>query len=105
LSREAASSPLTDAVRQRIELLFRPQEQEQVARLLEEHCRYDVLYRNSPASEVERVRFAILKLSHGEVARIQMGIDAARQDFRDVLMWADFGEPGMHLRWFPEKKW
>jgi hypothetical protein len=54
---------------------------------------------------LERLHFAVLKLSKGEVARVQQGVDAAKQDFRDVLMWAGFGEPDVHSRWLPRQHW
>jgi hypothetical protein len=37
----------------------------------------------------ERVQLAILKLSNGDEARLLHTISVAKEDYRDVLMWAD----------------
>jgi len=39
--------------------------------------------------ERERVQLAILKLSAGEESRLRYFTGVAKQDYRDVLMWAD----------------
>ena len=44
--------------------------------------------------EPDRVRLAILKLSDGEVAKVLSLVSAAKQDYRDVLMWAEYPEEG-----------
>lgn len=44
--------------------------------------------------EVERVRRAILKLSHGDIHRLNRLVNSARQDHEDVLWWAEEEEEG-----------
>ena len=43
-------------------------------------------------NEVERVRMAILKLGDGSLAELRRMTDAAKLDYRDVLMWAEYPE-------------
>lgn len=40
--------------------------------------------------ERERVQIAILKLSEGEVKELEEGVKVARQDYRDVLAYAEY---------------
>ena len=42
--------------------------------------------------EQERVQLAVLKLSGGDIERLRHGLDVARQDYRDVLYWAEYAE-------------
>lgn len=44
--------------------------------------------------EQDRVRLAILKLSDGEVGKVLSMTSAAKRDYRDVLMCAEFPEEG-----------
>ena len=56
--------------------------------------------------EPVRVRLAILKLSDANLAEIKKTIDLAKQDFRDVLSWAEY--PRQSRKWSmpdgPEKQ-
>ena len=47
--------------------------------------------------EVERVQLAILKLSEGRLERIPELVAAAKRDYRDILMWAEYPEDGRAL--------
>lgn len=42
--------------------------------------------------DMERIRFAAIKISDGKLARLQEAIELAKRDWRDVLVWADFGQ-------------
>jgi hypothetical protein len=41
--------------------------------------------------ERERVQIAILKLSQGDADKLLHNVQAAKQDYRDVLYWAEYG--------------
>jgi hypothetical protein len=41
--------------------------------------------------ERERVQIAILKLSRGDADKLLHNVQAAKQDYRDVLYWAEYG--------------
>jgi hypothetical protein len=53
-------------------------------------------------SGFDRIRFAVLKLSAGDLVRLGQEIDGAHVDWRDTLMAAGFGQDiHAHLRWNP----
>lgn len=45
--------------------------------------------------EVDRVRLAILKLSDGNSEQALAMVAAAKRDYRDVLMWAEYPEQSL----------
>jgi len=47
--------------------------------------------------EAPRVRLAIVKLSAGQLDRVKDLVGQAKQDYRDVLMWAEFPDEGRSL--------
>jgi hypothetical protein len=52
---------------------------------------------------MERIRFAALKLSEGDMGRLRAAIDLAKLDWRDLLMNAGFGwSVHVHEKWFPK---
>ena len=67
---------------------FPPGDQQTVRDLLDEYARAGM------KDNVYRVQAAILKLSRGDVTRIQSWIEVARTDFRDVLAPAEYPELG-----------
>ena len=42
-------------------------------------------------AEFERVWFAVLKLSGGDVGKLHEAVGHAQRDWRDVLVWSGFG--------------
>ena len=46
---------------------------------------------NQDSYGMERIRFAALKISKGNMLKLLQAIDEARMDWRDLLMAADFG--------------
>jgi hypothetical protein len=48
---------------------------------------------------IERVRCAVLKLSEGDVAKLEHAIDRANRDWRDVLVWSGFSAGETHKAW------
>jgi hypothetical protein len=54
-------------------------------------------------TSLERIRFAVLKLSDGDVTKLVSAVHHAQIDWRDVLVWAGFGnDTSAHLRWWPD---
>jgi hypothetical protein len=94
---------LTPETEKRIALLFSPDEQELVRSILLEECGTNIPGWQS--ADLERLRFAVLKLSKGKLDALQARVDAAKRDFRDVLVAAGFGEPDSYRRWRPGRKW
>lgn len=94
---------LSDPTTARIRALFSSDEQEAAIRLLEEDCGANLPFCESATSEsAERVRFAALKLSRGDLGELRSIVDHANIDWRDVLVWAGFGDDvEAHRRWWP----
>jgi len=92
---------LTSGLTQRIAMMFAPHDIELVSSLLTEECsskltRFPVL--------LDRIRYAVLKLSGGDLNELRKAIRIAQQDWRDALVWAGFGQSlTAHESWWPEK--
>ena len=66
---------LTDATRQRVRRVFDEAQWEQVEKLLREQCGTNLLFvQNSLVDLAERIRFAVLKLSQGDLTKLQRAI-------------------------------
>jgi hypothetical protein len=92
---------LSQATEERIRRVFRPELRAEVARILEEECGNNLHFCEA-LDEVgmERIRFAVLKLSQGEIDKLKWWVKDAQRDWRDVLMDAGFGESlTAHKRW------
>ena len=94
---------LSDATTARLRALFSPDEQAAVIRLLEEDCGANLPFCEAATSEsAERIRFAALKLSRGDLGELRSIVEHARIDWRDVLVGAGFGDDvEAHRRWWP----
>ncbi len=54
---------------------------------------------------LERVRFAVIKLSRGNIKKLEEWVQAAQLDWRDVLMAAGFGKSiTAHQRWSAKQR-
>ena len=51
------------------------------------------------ADLLERVRFAVLKISNGDIGELREAVRHAQIDWRDVLVAAGFGERLAHREW------
>ena len=94
---------LTDGTLKRLEMLFSPADRELVSALLIEDCGAGLpfLEKADPIG-LERVRFAVLKLSGGNFDAFQRALDLAKVDWRDVLVAAGFGSDlQAHKAWWP----
>ena len=93
---------LTDETLSRIETLF-PQDRDEVERLLREECADNLpLWVETTPEGLERIRFAVLKLSNGDITALREHIRIAQIDWRDVLVAAGFGhDPRAHEAWAP----
>jgi hypothetical protein len=91
------NAPLTDGIEQRIALLFGPNDIELVSSLLTDECPPDII---KYPELLERVRIAVLKLSHGDLNALQQAIDL---DWRDALVAAGFGDDiKAYESWWPD---
>ena len=100
------TSLLSDAVILRINLLFPPEQQKKVSQLLHYECGNNLSSgRNIDTNGLDRVRFAALKLSDGNMDKLENAIAVAKLDWRDLLMAAAFGDVHAHEEWLPTKRW
>jgi hypothetical protein len=94
------SPPLMTGTARRIAMLFGPDDIELVSLLLTDQC-------GSNLAEfpelLERIRCAVLKLSHGDLNALGRAIDLAKRDWRDALVAAGFGDDiKAHESWWPD---
>jgi hypothetical protein len=98
-------SPLSSETRRRLDALFTGAERDVAADLLLTQCGANIpLWTSTDPKGLERIRFAALKLSNGDLAELRRAVDIAQIDWRDALVAAGFGnDPHAHEHWFP--KW
>ena len=95
--------PLSPPTKQRLAALVCASEQEAAAVLLVERCGSNLPFFEAATAEgLERVRFAVLKLSKGNLVQMRECVRLAETDWRDLLVAAGFADdPEAHLRWRP----
>ena len=95
---------LSVQTQRRLNALFSGPEREAAAQLLIAKCGDNLPFAEG-ANEysLERIRFAALKLSNGDLAGLQDWVQHAQVDSRDLLMEAGFGhDVHAHHAWFPD---
>jgi hypothetical protein len=92
---------LSPRTKQLVEIFFSQKDVSEASQWLEEECG-----NNLPSCGqqdeygMERIRFAAIKLSKGNLLKLLKAIDEARMDWRDLLMAADFGfDVNAHENW------
>lgn len=93
--------PLTERTVRLVERLFDAADAARAQRLLLEECGTNLPFCDGQdAVGLERVRFAVLMLSAGDLDKLREVVEHAKQDWRDVLVWAGFGYSlTEHDRW------
>lgn len=75
-----------------IQVIFNPEDVTEASRWLEDECGNHLPFCDKLDEHgMERIRFAALKLSQGNIHQLLRAIDQARLDWRDLLLAADFG--------------
>src|SRR4051812_36803510 len=97
--------PLSAGTRLRIEALFPIEERVGVAELLTRECGDNLPLTDHAQDDFwDRIHFAVLKLSSGDLKKLQEAIEGAKYDWRDTLVAAGFGESvTVHRTWFPDR--
>jgi hypothetical protein len=85
-------TPLSRKTRQHVEALFATADHAAAERAL-----------LTWEEDSERLRFAALRLSGGDLAALDEAIKVGKEDWRDLLMWADFGDVRAHETWVPRR--
>jgi hypothetical protein len=95
---------LSAETERRLSLMFAPELRAQVGTLLMEQCGNNIPFcEKNDEFQMERIRFAVLKLSGGSMAELLRAIEVAKVDWRDVLVAAGFGHELLaHQRWLAE---
>jgi hypothetical protein len=100
------SPRLSPDTERRVALLFPPQHIAEVSGLLLHRCGNNLPFcEKSDEFQLERIRFAALKLSAGDINQLRTAIELANQDWRDLLVAAGFAtDLTAHKRWVPASK-
>ena len=88
-----------------IELLFNEADViDMVSNRLKTECGSNIPFCESySAEDMERIRFAVLKLSESNINKLDNALDLAKIDWRDLLMAADFGhDTQAHNKWYKQ---
>jgi hypothetical protein len=98
------STELSARTKQHIEGVFPPELQQQASSLLIEQCGNNLpMLEALDPIELERYRFAALKLSEGKLDKLQHAITLAQTDWRDLLIAAGFAhDTKAHEAWLPQ---
>lgn len=91
------------ATRARIRALFPQSDWPAVQELLLHECGDNLPFVEPQFGRLaERIRFAVLKLSGGDLEKLRRGVAEAQIDWRDTLVAAGFGgDARAHKRWKP----
>ena len=97
---------LTPRTRAVVAHLFEPDRASLVEQLLMDECGDNLpLYKPATPDGLERVRFAVLKISNGDQDKLLEALLLARRDWRDVLVWAGFANDlAAHSAWAKDLK-
>ena len=92
---------LSPPTKRLVELFFPSKDVAEASRWLDEECGHHLpACQNLDEVGMERIRFAAIKLSQGNIPKLLEAIDQARVDWRDLLMAADFGyDVEAHQTW------
>jgi hypothetical protein len=83
---------LSPRTQQLVKKLFPAAKQVDVTRWLTNECGQNLpFHKNTDEYGLERIRFAALKISHGDALKLLEAIELAKRDWRDLLMWAGCG--------------
>lgn len=95
------SPKLSPRTRQLVEKIFGPKRVDEAAQWLEDECGHNLPFcEKHDEHQMERIRFAVLTLSQGDIRKLLAAIDVARMDWRDLFMAADFGyDVNAHELW------
>ena len=87
-------------------IMFEGEDRELAAQLLLEKCGNNLPgLENLDAVQLERFRFAALKVSGGQLAKLEGAVRLAQTDWRDLLVVAGFAEDlRAHEAWAPGTK-
>ena len=97
------SVSLSPDTARRLRALFAAVDRREAERLLVDQCGNGLPFcEKYDAVGLERIRFAAMKVSNGNLSALRDAIDLANIDWRDLLVGAGFAEDvDAHKSWFP----
>ncbi len=99
-----SSTRLSPETERRLNALFSGGARRTAANLLVSRCGTNLPFlEQSDEYGLERIRFAALKVSGGDLGKLESAVQVAQQDWRDVLVAAGFADDvRAHEVWFPD---
>jgi hypothetical protein len=95
--------PLTPRLAAKLAAIFPPEDRTFAEQWLIAECGSDLPLIHSAPELLQRVRAAALKFSQGSLDRLALATRSAQQDWRDLLMAADFGQDvHAHQAWLDD---
>lgn len=83
---------LSQRTQELVERLFNEPDRSNVVKWLVDECGNNLPFcEKADEFSIERLRFAALKIGNGDALKLLEAIELAKQDWRDLLMWAEFG--------------
>jgi hypothetical protein len=91
-------------IKQIINVIFFNEDKDEVVDLLKNECADNLPFlENNKPEEMERFRFAVIKLSEGQIDKLYDAIELSQSDWRDLLVAAGFGDDiSAHELWANE---
>ncbi len=95
---------LNSGTTRRIAALFPAAQRPDVGSLLVAECGHTLPFADTLGTAgIERIQFAVLKISSGSLDRLWAAVELAQQDWRDSLVGAGFGDDvRYHLAWLAD---
>ncbi len=93
--------PLSKDVKQKIAVVFKELDRPKASELIRRRCGTSLpMMKTVEIEDFDRIRFAVIKLSRGNVGKLEELIDQANVDWRDILVDAGFADDEKaHLAW------
>ena len=97
--------PLSPETRRRLDVVFASHDRAAAEWMLVDECGNNLPFLHElDEFQLERFRFAAMRLSHGRLDGLRQAVELAKTDWRDLLMGAGFGEDVTeHERWWPSE--
>lgn len=92
---------LSDKTQQLVDIFFPDEIKEEAIHRVQYACAQNLPFREIDTPEgLERIRFAVLKISNGDIDDLTNAINLANTDWRDALVCAGFAnDVGEHNKW------
>jgi len=98
------SPPISTGTEERIIRMFAPEDQQRVRKILLDDVGNNLPFCHDP-QEMDRIRFAVLKIAKGRIDKLEKAVDLLKTDWRDVLAGAGFAwNPTKHKSWMPHSR-